>query len=106
VPIREGLHLYAHCLRGTPGGVALLAINNSRTRPISIALPNGGDRYTLSAPNLEATQTRLNGDVLRLSAGDELPALKPVHVPAVTVELQPASITFLAVSMADNPGCR
>jgi heparanase 1 len=106
VPIREGLHLYAHCLRGTPGGVALLAINNSRTRPISIALPNGGDRYTLSAPNLEATQTRLNGDVLRLSAGDELPALKPAHVPAVTVELQPASITFLAVSMADNPGCR
>ena len=29
VPIQEGLHIYAHCLRGTPGGVALLAINNS-----------------------------------------------------------------------------
>jgi heparanase len=106
VPIREGLHLYAHCLRGTSGGVALLAINNSRTRPISIVLSNGGDRYTLSAPNLEATQMRLNGDVLRVSADDELPDLKPVHVPAGTVELQPASITFLAVSTADNPDCR
>ncbi len=33
VPIQEGLHVYAHCLRGAPGGVALLAINNSRTHP-------------------------------------------------------------------------
>ena len=27
VPIREGLHVYAHRLRGHPGGVALLVIN-------------------------------------------------------------------------------
>jgi hypothetical protein len=30
VPIRKGLHLYAHSLRGHPGGVALLAINKDR----------------------------------------------------------------------------
>jgi heparanase len=106
VPIREGLHLYADCLRGTPGAVALLAINNSRTRPTSIALPNGGDRYTLSAPNLEATQVQLNGEVLKLSAGDKFPTLKPIHVSAGTVELQPASISFFAVLNADNPSCR
>src|ERR1700719_2570732 len=62
VPIREGLHLYAHCLRGKLGGVALLAINNSRTRPTSIVLPNGGDRYTLSARDLGATQVQLSGE--------------------------------------------
>jgi heparanase 1 len=106
VPIREGLHLYAHCLRGTPGGVALLAINNSRTRPTSIGLPNGGDRYALSARDIEATQVQLSGEVLKLSAGGELPALKPIHVSAGAVELQPASITFLAVLKADNPSCR
>jgi hypothetical protein len=106
VSIREGLHLYAHCLRGTPGGVALLAINNNRTRQTSIVLPKGGDRFTLSAQGLEATQAELNGDVLRLSEDDELPALKPIHAPAGTVELEPASITFLALSTADNPGCR
>jgi heparanase len=106
VPIQEGLHVYAHCLRGTPGGVALLAINNSRTRPTSIVLPNEADRYTLSARDLDATQAQLNGDVLKLSADDELPALRTVHVPAGTVELQPASITFLAVSAVDNPSCR
>jgi Glycosyl hydrolase family 79, N-terminal domain len=106
VPIREGLHLYAHCLRGTPGGVALLAINNSQTRPTSIVLPNGGDRYTLSARDLEATQVQLSGEVLKLSAGDEFPTLKSIHVSAGTVELQPASISFLAVLKADNPSCR
>jgi heparanase len=103
--IREGLHLYAHCLRGRPGGVALLAINNSRTRPTSIVLPNGGDRYALSAQDLEATQVQLNGEVLKLSAGDELPALKPIHFSAGAVELPPASISFLAVLKADNPSC-
>jgi len=106
VPIREGLHLYAHCLRGTPGGVALLAINNSRTRPTSIVFPNGGDRYALSARDLEATQVQLSGEVLKLSTGDELPALKPIHFSAGAVELQPASISFLAVLRADNPSCR
>jgi heparanase 1 len=106
VPIREGLHLYAHCLRGTPGGVALLAINNSRTRPTSIVLPNDGDRYALSARDLEATQVQLNGEVLKLSAGDELPTLKPIHASAGTVELKPASISFFAVLTADNPNCR
>jgi hypothetical protein len=105
VPIREGLHLYAQCLRGT-GGIALLAMNNNRTRPTSIMLPNGGDRYTLSARDIEATQAELNGEVLNLSASDELPPLRPVHVSAGAVELQPASITFLAVSTADNPSCR
>jgi len=39
VPIREGLHVYAHSLRGHPGGGALLVINNSRTQKESIDLP-------------------------------------------------------------------
>src|SRR6202000_2856845 len=30
VPITEGLHVYAHCQRGTPGGVSLRVINNDR----------------------------------------------------------------------------
>jgi heparanase len=106
VPIREGLHLYAHCLRGTPGGVALLAINNSRTRPTTIMFPNGADRYELSARDFGAMQVQLNGEVLKLSTADELPALKPIHVSAGAVELQPTSISFFAVLNADNPSCR
>jgi len=30
VPIQMGLHVYAHCQRGTPGGVSLLIVNNDR----------------------------------------------------------------------------
>ena len=39
VPIQSGLHLYAHCLRGTPGGVALLAINNDRAAARVLTVP-------------------------------------------------------------------
>ena len=59
IPIREGLHVYAHCLRGTPGGVALLAINNSRTQPTSITLPSSADFYTLSAQQLDGVSARV-----------------------------------------------
>jgi hypothetical protein len=46
VPITDILR--RNKLRRSPGGVALLAINNSRIRPTSIVLPHGGDRYALS----------------------------------------------------------
>jgi hypothetical protein len=55
---REGLHLYAQCLRGHPGRVALLAINNSRTDPSEITLLTASMRCTLSAPTLQSTPAR------------------------------------------------
>jgi heparanase len=106
IPIREGLHLYAHCLRGTPGGVALLAINNSRTQPTSIGLPVGADRYTLTAAQPESPSVRLNGQDLRLGSNDQLPDLQGSRIPPGPVELAPASITFLAVVDAGNGNCR
>ena len=49
-----GLHLYAYRLREHPGGVALLAINTSRTQSRSINLPMAGDRYSLTAEKLKS----------------------------------------------------
>lgn len=106
IPIREGLHVYAHCLRGTPGGVALLAINNSRTQPTSVALSTPAERYTLAAQQLEASHVQLNGQELRLAAHDEFPALKGERVQAGALDLAPASITFLAITEAGNTSCR
>ena len=100
VPIREGLHLYAHSLRGHPGGVVLLAINNSRTQSTAIILPTPADRYTLTAKNLEDGQVQLNGQELKLGPNDELPNLSGKRILAGRVELPPASITFLAISNA------
>lgn len=106
VPIREGLHVYAHCLRGTPGGVAMLAINNSRTQTTSITLPGEAERYTLAASQPESATVQLNGQELRLGSNDELPQLRGRTVPSGAVELAPASITFLAVAGAGNGNCR
>ena len=50
VPIQAGLHVYAHCLRGMPGGVALLAINTDKVAARSLSLPTAAQRYTLSSP--------------------------------------------------------
>ena len=38
----SSLHLYAHCLRGQPGGVALLAINTDRSASQSLDLAHDG----------------------------------------------------------------
>ena len=79
VPIQSGLHLYAHCLRGTPGGVALLAINNDRAAPRTLTVPLPGERYTLSSDDLQGKTVRLNGVALELGADDVLP--DPTGVP-------------------------
>jgi hypothetical protein len=100
------LHLYAHCLRGHPGGVALLAINTDRTASQSLDLPTESDRYTLTARNLEDTRVDLNGNELRLGANDELPRLAGVPTESGRVTFAPARITLLAIPNADNGSCR
>lgn len=105
-PSREGLHLYAHCLRGHRGGVAILAINNTRNQPESIELPVGAERYTLSARRLQESRVDLNGNELRLQAGDAIPDMRGVPIVKGTVVFVPASITFLAVANAGNAACR
>ena len=63
-----GLHVYAQCLRGTPGGVALLAINTDKTAARTLAIPMAGQRYTLSSDRLDGTRVQLNGTELALGA--------------------------------------
>src|SRR4051812_45391906 len=73
VPIWEGLHVYAHNLRGTSGGVALLVINTDRDAAQTLAIPTAARRYTLSASPLQSTRVQRDGTELRLGARDELP---------------------------------
>lgn len=105
VPIAEGHHIYAQCLRGVPGGVAILAINNSRTEPTELDLPLASRRYTLSAAKLEDTRVQLNGHVLALGAGNALPSLEGGPTKAGRVSLAPATISFFALARANNPAC-
>jgi hypothetical protein len=99
------LHLYAHCLRGRPGGVALLAINADRDHSRFVALGMAASRYLLTAADLADTRIRLNGRELALAAGDELPPLAGEAVATSPLDLPPASITFVAIAAAGNPAC-
>jgi hypothetical protein len=100
------LHLYAHCLRGRPGGVAVLAINADKDAQQTLQLAAGAERYTLTANNLLDSTLELNGKQLELGPEDALPALKGVAVYSATMTLPPASITFLAFPKAANAACR
>jgi hypothetical protein len=103
---QSGLRAYAHCLRDTPGGVALLAINTDQTAAHTFTVP-AGTRYTLSsaAPNLQTRQVQLNGTTLALANGD-LPALTGEPNAAGSMSLAPATITFFAFPDAANSACR
>jgi heparanase 1 len=100
------LHLYAHCLRNHPGGVALLAINADRTAAQTLTLPIAAERYSLTAPDLMGTHVQLNGNELELGGDDALPSLKGLVEKPGTVTLAPASITFLAFPKAVNASCK
>jgi hypothetical protein len=104
-PSRPGLHLYAQCLPGRPGGVTVLAINNSRTRPTSVDLPRSARRYTLGAAKLEDSHVQLNGHALALGADDALPSLQGASEAPGRATLAPATITFFAMADAENPAC-
>jgi hypothetical protein len=106
------LHLYAHCLRDEPGGVAVLAINADKEAaqtlevPDLIPFPTGAERFTLTAPDLMGSKVELNGYELKLGAGDALPQLHMARVNSKQITLGPASITFLAFPKAHNASCQ
>ncbi len=100
------VHLYSHCLRGQPGGVAVLAINADRSAAFELLSPMPSSRYELSAVDLTGTSVNLNGRELKLGSGDALPDITGQPAPAGKLRLAPASITFLAFPSAGNPSCR
>lgn len=102
----RGLNVYAHCLRGQPGGVALVAINLDRTAKAKLRIPTAARAYTMSADRLDGDKVQLNGRQLKLDADDTLPALAGRAMRRGTHTLAPASITFLSVPGAQNPACK
>jgi hypothetical protein len=106
VPLQSGLHVYAHCQRGAPGGVVLLVINTGRDAPRALRIPAASARYTLDAAKLLDQHVRLNGHPLALSAAGDLPTISGVPAASDTLTFAPATITFLAIAKAGNDACR
>jgi hypothetical protein len=105
VPKQQGIHVYAHCQRDTPGGVTLLVINNDRIAAHRFALPNVARRYTLDAERLHDVVIRLNGSALRLNAAGRLPHLAGIATRPGVLTFAPRSITFLTIPAAGNRAC-
>lgn len=104
-PLHPGLHLYAHCLPGTSGGVSIVAINLDRTNASTIRLPLSANRYTLTADDLLGTSVKLNGHKLEMQ-GDILPPLPGQKVRKGNAQLPAASINFFSFPGAMNTFCR
>jgi hypothetical protein len=106
VPIEAGLHVYAHCQRGTSGGVALLVINTDRiaSHPLTLAKPS--ERYTLDAASLRASTVWLNGATLGLDDKGDLPPVIGASTPAGVLAFTPATISFLTIPESGNSACR
>jgi len=101
-----GLYLYAHCLRGHSGGVAVLAINADRISSAKITIPLPSSRYTLIASDLLSSTVQLNGAELKATADGDLPPLEGAPKHAGAVSLSATSITFFAIPSAHNAACR
>ena len=106
VPIEAGLHVYAHCQRGTSGGVALLVINTDRiaSHPLTLAKPS--ERYTLDAASLRASTVWLNGATLGLDDKGDLPSIAGARTAAGALSFAPATISFLTIPEAANSACQ
>ena len=102
----SSVRVYAQCMRGVSGGVALVAMNTDTKAKHSIAISTPAERYTLTSDALTSNAILLNGNVLHANANGSLPKLAGQHVEAGAIELDPVSIVFLAVPSANNPSCR
>jgi hypothetical protein len=104
---QSGVHLYAHCLAGRPGGVAVLAVNTDAGASRELTVPTGAERYTLtSKEGLESHHVELNGRRLATGKNGKVAALAGAPTPAGQFVLPPASITFLSFPKAANRSCR
>jgi Glycosyl hydrolase family 79, N-terminal domain len=106
VPIQAGLHVYAHCQRGRPGGVSILVINTDSSASRVLLIAKASERFTLDAAKLQDGTVRLNGRILQLDTSDNLPSLGGVPTAAGAVKFAPATISFLAVPTAANSACQ
>ena len=73
----KGLRVYAHCMKGTKGGVALLALNTDAANQKTLNIPFSADRYSLTAADLSITKVSLNGTELQVASDGSVP--EPTH---------------------------
>ncbi len=97
------LRTYAHCLKGSRGGVALVAINLGTTAA-TIEFKGRGQSYAMAGAN-EDRDVALNNAILALGPGDSLPLAPGIDADG-RATVAPAGVTFVVLPQAANPQCR
>lgn len=100
------LRIYAQCSTAGHGAVTLLALNTDTQHPQTLTTSDSAERFTLTASGLESTNVLLNGKQLNAENDGSMPALKPERVKSGSINLPPASATFLVIRNAHNDTCR
>lgn len=91
----ENLHFYAQSRRDGKDGTAYVIINNSLTDSATVELPAAAERYTLSAAKLRSQEMLLNGKAMTYDEENGFPEIVPEMAEAGTIELAPATVTFV-----------
>lgn len=100
----ERLHAYAHCMRGHPGGVAVLAINLNQQRQLPLRIPEPAQLYSLGE-GATPKHALLNGSPLSLGPDGSLPELVGIPLDTGLTELPPRSINYITFADAGNSVC-
>lgn len=90
-----GVYVFAHNLKGHPGGMTILVINANK-QSASIHMPSA-EQNRLTSTELQGETVQLNGQELKLGPNDELPAIEGEAIKAGKVTLPPTSISFFTV---------
>jgi heparanase len=96
------LRTYAHCLKGRPGGVALVAINLSDT-PATLSFNGRGQAFVLAKADDDAG-VMLNNVKLQLGANDALPRMRGAQANGSAI-VAPAGVTFVSLADAGTAAC-
>ena len=105
VPKNQSLRIYAHCSINGKGGVSLLVLNTDTEYEKVLILPSPAEEFSLTASELTSTTVLLNGTVLKAEPDGSVGPLKGDAVKNGPVRLPPSSVTFLAISSAQNKSC-
>lgn len=98
------LRLYAHCLAGKPGGVAVMALNTGEASQ-RLSLGGAGAAWTMTGQPLDTRNVLINGKAPSLNADGQLTGLGGAAV-ASNVTIPGQSVAFYVVPGANNRACR
>jgi hypothetical protein len=98
------VRIFAHCMRGGSGGVALVALNLG-DKLQSLNPGKGAMAYVLSAKKLDDKMVAINGAMPSVGADGTISGMSPRAVMgALAIPAQ--SIAYVSVAGAHNPACK